>query len=169
ANRLLGVGRECRASVRALDESTRDRELHDALDRVVLPVLQPRGRPRLPVGRRDDERDEQQDCGDGEPVQLTIHVAPSSSAFARFETSISPARTRKFARMLEPPYETSGSVIPVSGITRRMPPTMMNAWKAKPNVRPAASSFEKPSRAKIATRKPRSVNTMYTRSRPATP
>ena len=62
--------------------------------------------------------------------------------------------------MLEPPYETSGSVIPVSGITRRMPPTMMNVCSAKPNVSPAASSFEKPSPAKSAMRKPRSTKTM---------
>ncbi len=47
--------------------------------------------------------------------------------------------------MLEPPYETNGSVMPVSGITRRIPPTMMNVCSAKPNVSPAASSFEKPS------------------------
>ena len=65
-----------------------------------------------------------------------------------------------FATMLEPPYETSGSVIPVNGMTRRMPPTMMNVCSANPNVRPAASSFEKPSPARSAIRKPRSTNTM---------
>jgi len=66
----------------------------------------------------------------------------------------------KLETMLEPPYETSGSVMPVSGITRRIPPTMMKVCSAKPKVRPAASSFEKPSLAKSETRKPRSTKTM---------
>ncbi len=48
----------------------------------------------------------------------------------------------------------------MSGMTRRIPPTMMNVWSAKPNVSPAASSFEKPSVAASATRKPRSTKTM---------
>ena len=42
----------------------------------------------------------------------------------------------KFAMIDEPPYETNGSVIPVSGITRRTPPTMMNVCSAKANASP---------------------------------
>src|SRR5213593_963545 len=45
-------------------------------------------------------------------------------AFARLETSRRPARRTKFATTLDPPYETNGSVIPVSGIRRSTPPTM---------------------------------------------
>jgi hypothetical protein len=36
----------------------------------------------------------------------------------------SPSR-RKLATMLEPPYETNGSVIPVSGMSPLTPPMMM--------------------------------------------
>ena len=54
-----------------------------------------------------------------------------------------------------PPYETNGSVTPVSGITRVTPPTITNTWSANTAVRPAASSFEKPSPASIAVLKPR--------------
>ena len=36
-------------------------------------------------------------------------------------------------------------MIPVSGISRRMPPTMMNTWSANAKVSPTAASFEKPS------------------------
>ena len=43
--------------------------------------------------------------------------------------SISPATSRKFATTLDPPYETKGSVMPVSGMTRVMPPTMTNVWR----------------------------------------
>ena len=50
--------------------------------------------------------------------------------------------------------------MPVRGITRRMPPTMMNVCNAKPNVSPAARSFENPSLAKSETRKPRRTKTM---------
>src|ERR1700730_9256216 len=166
---LLRIRSECHLLSRGLDEPARNAELHDALNCVVLLVLQARHGPGLPVRRCDDECDEEHDRHNCKPIQLTIHRTPPRSALARLETSINPASTRKFARMLEPPYETSGSVIPVRGITRRMPPTMMNVWNAKPNVRPAASSFEKPSPAKIATRKPRSVNTMYTRRIRAAP
>ena len=69
--------------------------------------------------------------------------------------SISPANRKKFDTMLDPPYETNGSVIPVSGMTRRMPPTMTNVCSAKPKLRPAARSFEKPSLAASEIWKPR--------------
>ena len=48
-----------------------------------------------------------------------------------------------------------GSVIPVSGMRPVTPPTMMNAWIAIAEVSPAARSFEKPSCACIAIRRPR--------------
>ena len=89
--------------------------------------------------------------------------------FALFETSRSSASSTKFATTLVPPYETNGSVIPVSGTTRRTPPTMMKACSANPNVRPAASSFEKPSCACSATRMPRTTKTMNTSSSAAAP
>ena len=63
----------------------------------------------------------------------------------------------KFETTLEPPYETNGSVMPVSGTRRRTPPTMMNVCSAKPNVSPAARSFENPSWAMSATRIPRAT------------
>jgi hypothetical protein len=49
----------------------------------------------------------------------------------------------------------NGSVIPVSGISRVMPPTIRNACSVTANVSPVASSFEKPSSASEAILKPR--------------
>ena len=54
----------------------------------------------------------------------------------------------------------NGSVIPVSGISRRIPPTMMKACSAKEKVSPTASSFEKPSSESIAILKPRATKSM---------
>ena len=71
---------------------------------------------------------------------------------------MSSASMTKFATMLEPPYETKGSVIPVSGTSRRTPPTMMKVCSAKPKLSPAASSFENPSCAMSATRIPRATS-----------
>ena len=84
-----------------VDQSALDLELRDALNRVVLPVGESRRRPGLPVRRPDHERAEQDDGDDGEPGQLPVHSA--RSRLARFETSINPASTRKFATTLEPP------------------------------------------------------------------
>ncbi len=50
-----------------------------------------------------------------------------------------------------------GRVTPVSGITRVTPPMITKAWIAKTAVRPAASSFEKPSLASSAILNPRAV------------
>ena len=71
---------------------------------------------------------------------------------------MSSASMTKFATMLVPPYETKGSVIPVSGTSRRTPPTMMNVCSAKPKLSPAARSFENPSCAIRATRIPRATS-----------
>ncbi len=51
-------------------------------------------------------------------------------------------------------------MIPVSGMMRMIPPTMMNVWSVKQNVSPTASSLEKPSWASIAIRKPRAAKSM---------
>jgi hypothetical protein len=58
----------------------------------------------------------------------------------------------------EPPYETNGSVTPVSGITRVTPPTITNTCSASTAVSPVASSFENESVASIAVLKPRSTS-----------
>ncbi len=55
-----------------------------------------------------------------------------------------------FATIELPPYETKGSVTPVSGITRVTPPTITKTCSANTAVRPTTSSFEKPSEASIA-------------------
>lgn len=47
----------------------------------------------------------------------------------------------------EPPAETNGSVIPVTGITASTTPMLMSAWKAIQAVIPAASSPPKVSGA----------------------
>src|SRR5262249_55771478 len=136
-----------------------DRELRDAREVVVLPVREPRDGERLPVRRRDDQRAQQHERGDREARHLLVHASPRT-VFARFESSISPASRMKFATTLEPPYETNGIVMPVSGMRPTMPPTMMNACSAKPNVSPTASSFEKPSSVSSAMRKPRATKSM---------
>ena len=46
----------------------------------------------------------------------------------------------------------------MSGITFVTPPTITKTWSAKTEVRPAASSFEKPSLASVAVLKPRAMN-----------
>jgi len=49
-------------------------ELRDSLDRVVLPVLEPADRPRLPVGRADDERGEQQQGDNRDAADLPVQL-----------------------------------------------------------------------------------------------
>src|SRR5439155_14417237 len=93
------------------------------------------------IRRRDDERGEEDEREQRDAGNLFVHVGE----LARLETSRRPANTRKLATTDEPPYETNGSVMPVTGMMRRTPPGLMNACSAKPKVRPAASSFAKPS------------------------
>ena len=69
--------------------------------------------------------------------------------------------TTAFASSDEPPYEMSGSVIPVSGISLRLPAAMMNAWTAMTRASPAASSARNSSCAAAAIRRPRSTTTRY--------
>ena len=51
------------------------------------------------------------------------------------------ASSAKFATSDEPPYETNGSEMPVSGITRVTPPMMRNVCKPRIVAMPAANSF----------------------------
>src|SRR6188472_81645 len=149
------------------DQATPHLELRDALDLVVLPRREPRSRPGLPVGGADDQRDDQRHRRPPHADQLAVHVGAVRTA--RWETSRSSASMTKFETTLEPPYETNGSVIPVSGTIRRTPPTMMNVCSAKPNVSPAARSFENPSCATSATRMPRATSARKSNSTAAAP
>lgn len=54
----------------------------------------------------------------------------------------------------EPPWETNGSVIPVTGTTATTTPTLISAWKHIQAVIPAAISPPKVSGAWIAVRMP---------------
>ena len=96
----LDVRREQRP-VGGADQAALDAELGDALDRVVLPGREPGRGPRLPPRRRDDQRRDQDERRDGELRDLPVHDV--LGAFARFETSISPASRTKLATTLEPP------------------------------------------------------------------
>jgi hypothetical protein len=102
---LRHVLREHEVPVGGVDLSAVDTELRDADERVVLPRLEPRRGPRLPVRRSDDERRDQHDRRAGEPRDLFVHCHGSSPrfAFARFEMSISPASRTKLPRTLDPP------------------------------------------------------------------
>ena len=59
---------------------------------------------------------------------------------------------------LDPPYETNGSGIPVSGATPSTAARLMAAWPQTSEVIPAASSFPNGSRQCSATAKPANAN-----------
>src|SRR5204863_2238010 len=117
ADLLLHVRGQQRVSVGRVDLAALDRKLRDEPDLVVLTVGQSRVRPRLPVRRADDQRGQQDERDDADLGDLLVHR--SIPRLARFETSSSPASRTKLATTLDPPYETNGSVMPVSGINRR--------------------------------------------------
>ena len=60
----------------------------------------------------------------------------------------------KLMTRLEPPADTNGSGIPVTGISPTTTPMLMNAWRQIQAVMPAASSAPKVSGADNATRTP---------------
>jgi len=60
---------------------------------------------------------------------------------------------------LEPPYETNGSGIPVSGASPSTAARLIAAWPQMSAVSPAASSFPKGSRQRSAMRKPATAKT----------
>src|SRR4029077_197232 len=81
--------------------------------------------------------DEQRQEYDGYPqYHLTdrrVHVTASPS-----EIRISRAISMKLAKMLDPPYETNGCVVPVSGSSRDTPPIISSAWTVMITVSPTA-------------------------------
>ncbi len=79
-----------------------DREPLDLRDPVVIAGREVGLGPRLPVGGRHEQGRQQDERDDGDVPELPVH-ARASSRFARFETSISPATSRKLATTLEPP------------------------------------------------------------------
>ncbi|HKB94413.1 MAG TPA: hypothetical protein VKC62_09300 [Gaiellaceae bacterium] len=95
------IGGEHRLAVGRDDQPARHLELRDELDRVVLPRGEASRRPRLPVRRGDDEGDQEPDGDEREADELPVHRLPT--VFARLDTSISPATTRKFATTDDPP------------------------------------------------------------------
>ena len=73
--------------------------------------------------------------------------APPAAPAPRSDSASSSPTTTAFASSDDPPYEMNGSVMPVSGISLRLPAAMMNAWTPMTSARPAASSARKSSRA----------------------
>ena len=55
----------------------------------------------------------------------------------------------------------NGSVIPVSGISLRLPAAMMNAWTPMTSARPVARIARKSSAAEAPMRRPRWMTTKY--------
>ena len=85
----------------------------------------------------------------------------------------SSAISTKLAISDEPPYDTNGRVTPVSGISRTMPPMMMNACMPMRVVRPTASRPSNPLLVRRAMRRPapmistKAMSTAVAPSRPS--
>ena len=86
----------------------------------------------------------------------------------------SPQRSRnptmmKLARSDEPPWLMKGSVMPVSGMSRVTPPTMMNACSTTTAVMPTAMNELTSLLARAAVTNPRMAKHRYRSSTPAAP
>ena len=79
------------------------------------------------------------------------------------------ASSAKLATSDDPPYETNGSVMPVSGMTRVTPPMMRNVWKPRMVAMPAAKSFANGRVASTAIRYALPINSMNATSTPIVP
>src|SRR6266487_141617 len=71
---------------------------------------------------------------------------------------------RRSTTRLEPPYETKGSGIPVSGASPSTAARLITAWAQTSAVRPAASRFPKGSLQRSATRRPAYAKVAYAAS-----
>ena len=86
----------------------------------------------------------------------------------------SPQRSRqptmmKLAMSDEPPWLMKGSVMPVSGMRRVTPPTMINACSTMMEVRPTAVNELTSDFARAAVTMPRMAKHKYSSSTPAAP
>ena len=154
-----------RLAVRGVDQPALDLELRDTLDRVVLLVGEAAGGPGLPVGRRDDQRCEEQQREERDAVRSAcsyVRVRPvGDEEQAGEEEEV--RHHRRAAVRHERQRDPGQRDQPVT------PPMMMNVCSANPNVRPAASSFEKPSSTWSAIFMPRATKSMKTRISAAAP
>ena len=89
------------------------------------------GRPLMPRAPPEPEA--------AEPA-AAVARRPAAAPAPRSERASRRPTTSAFASSEEPPYEMNGSVMPVSGISLRLPAAMMNAWTPMTSARPAASS-----------------------------
>ena len=79
------------------------------------------------------------------------------------------ASNAKLATSDEPPYETNGNVMPVSGITRNTPPRIKNVCKAMIVAIPAANNFANGRAASIAMRYALPIRSMNAATTPIVP
>src|SRR5207249_3738311 len=80
---------------------------------------------------------------------------PASEILSRSATSI------QLASSDEPPYDSHGVVMPVSGMRPETPPTMTKTCRPIENDRPPASSLPNESRTSSADRMPRRLISAY--------
>ena len=102
------------------------------------------------------------------PVFIRSH---RRRAFARVSSEMRSrsASSAKLATSDEPPYDTNGSVMPVSGITRVTPPMMRNVWSPRIVAMPAANSLLNGRTASTAIRYALPTSSMNALSTPSVP
>src|SRR3954471_9224111 len=145
------------------DQAARDLLLLEQRPPVQRVVLEALGADHAPPGREPHEEQEEHRRDHEQAADLAVHrtsppPSASGSRRARSDTIKSSASSTKLATIDAPPYETNGSVTPVSGMTFVTPPTITNTWIANTAPRPVASSFAKPSVASVAVLNARAAN-----------
>src|SRR5207249_4721652 len=125
--RELVAGRSRERNGRAvggLDGATVASEVGEQLARVARSIRELAAAPDLQIGELRDEADEEDDHRHTDVADACIHLALDGVS-ARTESSEMRsriARRAKFATREDPPYETNGNEMPVSGMTRVTPP-----------------------------------------------
>ena len=79
------------------------------------------------------------------------------------------ASSAKFATSEEPPYDTNGREMPVSGMMRVTPPMIRNVWSPMIVARPAAKSLVNGRAVSIAMRNALPTNSMNVATTPIAP
>src|SRR5439155_750700 len=118
---VVGRSRERnRRAVRGLDGATVAPEVGEQLARVARGIRELAAAPDLQIRELRDETDEEHDHRHADVADARIHRALDGDS-ARTESSEMRsriARRAKFATREDPPYETNGNEMPVSGMTR---------------------------------------------------